>query len=46
MRIGLHMIDTRQGAYSDDNPKSIKLTEWELPSDGSKRTYSIQHADG
>lgn len=41
MRIGLHMIDTRQGAYSDDNPKSIKLTEWELPSDGSKRTYSF-----
>lgn len=41
MKLGLHMLDSQQGAYSDDNPKSIKLTEWELPSDGKKRTYSF-----
>jgi hypothetical protein len=41
MLLGLHMIDSRQGAYSDDNPKSVKLTEWELPADGTRRTYSF-----
>lgn len=41
MLLGLHMIDSQQGAYSDDNPKSIKLTEWELPADGTKRTYTF-----
>jgi hypothetical protein len=38
--LGLHMIDSRHGAASDDNPKSLKLTEWEIPADGQKRSYS------
>lgn len=41
MLLGLHMIDSRQGAYSDDNPKCMKITEWELPTDGTKRTVTF-----
>jgi mono/diheme cytochrome c family protein len=42
MLLGLHMIDSRLGALSDDNPKSIKLTEWEVPADGQRRVFSLE----
>ncbi len=44
MLLGLHMIDSRLGALSDDNPKSIKLTEWEVPADGQRREFTFETA--
>jgi len=44
MLLGLHLSDSRLGALSDDNPKSIKLTEWEVPADGQRRAFSWEAA--
>lgn len=42
MLLGLHMIDSQHGGLSDDNSKSIKLTEWALPADGSKQVLKFE----
>lgn len=41
MLLGLHLIDSRRGACNEANPNTEKLTEWALPDDGQKHSYTF-----
>jgi hypothetical protein len=38
--LGLHLIDSRRGAFNEGNPNTEQLTQWELPDDGQRHSYS------
>ncbi|MDA1141568.1 MAG: DUF1592 domain-containing protein [Planctomycetota bacterium] len=42
MLLGLHMADSVRGGLHEGNPTSRKLTQWEMPDDGSKQTYTFE----
>ena len=42
MLLGLHLIDSSRGAYSEGNPNTAQLIQWDLPDDGRTRAYAIE----
>jgi len=42
MLLGLHLIDSRRGAFNEGNPNTEMLTQWALPGDGQKHTYTTE----
>ncbi len=42
MLLGMHLIDSRRGAFNEGNPNTEMLTQWTLPDDGQKHTYNIE----
>ncbi len=42
MLLGLHLIDSRRGAFNEGNPNTELLTQWPLADDGQKRAYVVE----
>ncbi len=42
MLLGLHLIDSRRGAFNEGNPNTEMLAQWPLPDDGQKRAYVLE----
>ncbi|MEZ5302757.1 MAG: DUF1592 domain-containing protein [Verrucomicrobiales bacterium] len=42
MLLGLHLIDSQRGAFSEGNPNTEMLAQWPLPDDGMPHEYSVE----
>ena len=42
MRLGLHLIDSRRGAFNEGNPNTEMLTQWTLPDDGKPHAFAFE----
>ncbi|MFM1769560.1 MAG: hypothetical protein RJA22_2089 [Verrucomicrobiota bacterium] len=42
MLLGLHLIDSRRGAYNEANPNTEQLAQWALPDDGEAHDYTLE----
>jgi cytochrome c553 len=41
MILGLHLINSRRGAYNEGNPDTLMLAQWPIPDDGQRHEFQF-----